>query len=260
MPGRIIHEVERFTVPPHESETEPVSVPHVVSLHRWYFPAKTAVEFLAAAVLLVLLTPVILVAALLVKATSRGPAFYSQTRLGRHGKRFRLYKLRTMVQDAEAATGPVWTAKNDPRITPFGKWLRDTHIDEFPQLANVLLGHMSLVGPRPERPEFVSKLEWTFSNYRDRLAVRPGITGLAQVRLPPDSDLESVRQKLIHDLYYVRYANPWLDARIMVVTAWQLLAMTVKSCWSRLVLPRRSEIVRHVQELVGEKSDLLPGE
>lgn len=259
MPGRVIHQAEQFKVSPHDDATEIDDSTHVETLHCWYLPLKAAVEFLSAVVLLVLLTPVILAAAALVKLTSNGPAFYSQTRLGKRGKPFKLYKLRTMVQNAEAGTGPVWTAKNDPRITPFGKWLRDTHIDEFPQLVNVLMGHMGLIGPRPERPEFVSKLEWSFSNYRDRLAVRPGITGLAQVRLPPDSDLESVRNKLIHDLYYVRYVNPWLDVRILTVTGWQLLAMTVKSFWDRLLLPPRGDIIFHVQQIVGDESDLLPG-
>ncbi|MGH7128862.1 MAG: sugar transferase, partial [Planctomycetaceae bacterium] len=156
----------------------------MVPKHAWYLWVRPVMDFGAALVLLLLVAPVVLAAALLVKLTSRGPAFYLQTRLGRNGREFRLLKLRTMVHNAEALTGAVWAQKNDPRVTRVGNVLRNTHIDEFPQLLNVLLGHMSLVGPRPERPEIVAGLEWKLPNYRDRLHVRPGITGIAQLNLP----------------------------------------------------------------------------
>ena len=113
-----------------------------------------------------------------------------------------------MYQDSERHSGPTWSLPGDPRVTPVGRVLRWTHLDELPQLINVLMGEMSLVGPRPERPEFLAKLEHDLPDYRRRLAVRPGVTGLAQVQQPPDTDLASVRRKLNYDLYYVERLSP----------------------------------------------------
>ena len=155
-----------------------------------YVAWKPAAEFVFAFALLVLSSPVILLTAVLVKLTSRGPAFYSQFRLGKNGRPFLMFKLRTMYRDAECASGACWSIKGDPRVTPLGRFLRKTHLDELPQLWNVLRGDMSLVGPRPERPEFVPTLEKAVPGYRDRLLVKPGVTGLAQVRLEADTDLE----------------------------------------------------------------------
>jgi lipopolysaccharide/colanic/teichoic acid biosynthesis glycosyltransferase len=190
-----------------------------------YLGCKRAIDLFVALLLLVPVAPVVLLAVLLVKLTSRGPAFYSQTRLGRDGRPYRIYKIRTMYPNCESLTGPRWATPDDPRITPVGRFLRDTHLDEFPQLWNVLLGDMSLVGPRPERPEFVPVLERAISGYRDRLRVRPGIARLAQTHLPADTDLESVRRKLVYDLYYVRHASLWLDLRIMLCTGGRLLGI-----------------------------------
>src|SRR5207253_4196733 len=142
------------------------------------------------------------------------PVFYSQIRLGRGGKPFAIYKIRTMTHNCEKVSGAQWSTPGDARITPVGRFLRKTHLDELPQLWNVLRADMSLVGPRPERPEFVPKLEHALPRYRDRLAVRPGVSGLAQVQLPPDTDLASVRRKLAHDLFYVERMSFWLDLRI----------------------------------------------
>jgi lipopolysaccharide/colanic/teichoic acid biosynthesis glycosyltransferase len=195
--------------------------------HSWvphdflYFRGKAAFEFAIALVLLVIAFPLIILAALLVKSTSKGPAFYSQMRVGKNGRLFRLYKIRTMTHDCERLTGARWAAYRDPRIIPVGRFLRATHLDELPQLWNVLRGEMSLVGPRPERPEFVPELARLMPHYLERLRVRPGVTGLAQVNLPPDTDLASVRRKLAYDLYYVRYANLSLDLRLMLCTAFQ---------------------------------------
>src|SRR5439155_12868491 len=122
---------------------------------------------------------VTLLSMLLVKLTSRGPALYTQTRLGRNGRPFTIYKLRTMQHRCESLTGARWSTPGDPRITPVGRFLRKTHLDELPQLWNVLRGDMALVGPRPERPEFVPQLEQAVPHYRDRLLVRPGVSGLA---------------------------------------------------------------------------------
>jgi lipopolysaccharide/colanic/teichoic acid biosynthesis glycosyltransferase len=189
----------------------------------WYLWCKGKIEWLVALVLLVLSLPLILLAAALVKLTSRGPAFYSQTRLGRHGRPYTIHKIRTMCQNAEAGTGPRWATPQDPRVTPIGRFLRETHLDELPQLWNVLRGEMSLIGPRPERPEFVNQLAPLIPGYRDRLLVRPGVTGLAQVQLPADTDLESVRRKLAHDLYYLQRMSCWLDLRIALLTTCDML-------------------------------------
>src|SRR5205814_291249 len=115
----------------------------------------------------------------LVRITSRGPAFYTQTRLGLRGRTFTIYKLRSMYEYCENHSGPLWSSKDDPRVTPLGRFIRRTHIDELPQLWNILRGDMSLIGPRPERPEFLPKLETIVPRYRERLRVRPGVTGLA---------------------------------------------------------------------------------
>lgn len=189
----------------------------------WYIPCKVVLEFLAAACLFVLTAPVILMSALFIKLTSRGPAIYVQTRMGRYGRLYRIYKLRTMTHNCEFKSGPRWATVNDPRVTRLGRFLRATHLDELPQLWNVLKGDMSLVGPRPERPEFVPELERAMPHYRQRLLVRPGVTGLAQIQLPADTDLESVRRKLAYDLFYVRQANFWLDLRIVAGTAFKMI-------------------------------------
>lgn len=215
------------------SETSPSIEPR----HAWYVRCKPVLDVVAAVIMLLAASPVVIVCAVLVKLTSPGPAFYCQTRLGRNGRPFRIYKLRTMCHDAEALTGPVWSTKGDPRVTPIGWVLRETHLDEFPQLINVVLGQMSLIGPRPERPEIVSKLEWEVPHYRQRLKVRPGITGLAQVKLPPDSDVESVRRKLMHDLYYVQHVSPWLDLRILCCTAASFFLSLMAFAWRPLALP-----------------------
>jgi lipopolysaccharide/colanic/teichoic acid biosynthesis glycosyltransferase len=184
----------------------------------WYLRGRAVVEYAAAVALMILAAPVLFLTAILVRLTSRGPAFYTQTRIGRNGKLFTIYKIRTMVHDCESLTGPRWAMPEDPRVTRVGHFLRRTHLDELPQLFNVLRGDMSLIGPRPERPEFVPKLERAVPRYRERLAIRPGITGLAQVHLPPDTDIESVRRKLAYDLYYIQNMSVWLDLRILAAT------------------------------------------
>ncbi len=191
----------------------------------WYVVCKSTAEFLVALMLLILPAPLVVLTAALVKLTSRGPAFYSQLRLGKHGRPFLIFKLRTMYQNAERHSGACWSVKGDPRVTPLGRFLRKTHLDELPQLWNVLRGDMSLVGPRPERPEFVPMLERALPGYRDRLLVKPGVTGLAQVRLEADTDLESVRRKLRYDLHYIRRVGPWLDLRLIVCTAFHMMGV-----------------------------------
>lgn len=185
----------------------------------WYPSLKSGLDRAGALVLLILTIPMMALAMVLTRVTSRGPAIYRQERVGLNGRRFMIYKIRTMVVDAELRIGPQWSTQNDPRITPLGRFLRKTHLDELPQLWNILRGEMSLVGPRPERPEFVVQLERAIPRYSDRLLVRPGLTGLAQVQLPPDSDLASVRRKLACDLYYAQRLTLWLDLRILLSTA-----------------------------------------
>jgi lipopolysaccharide/colanic/teichoic acid biosynthesis glycosyltransferase len=211
----------------------------------WYLPCKAAAEIVLALALLVVAGPVILLAALLVRLTSRGPAFYSQTRLGRNGQPYRMHKLRTMYHDCEKHSGPRWSTAGDTRITPLGRLLRRTHIDELPQLWNVLRRDMSLVGPRPERPEFVPQLAAAIPLYRCRLLVLPGVTGLAQVLLPADTDLDSVRRKLAHDLYYVRECRPWLDLRLVFATAFHMVGVPYSVLGSILRLPR-GQVVEQV--------------
>ena len=146
--------------------------------------------------------------------------------MGKGGRPFTLYKIRTMIHNCEKASGAQWSKPGDPRITRVGAFLRSTHLDELPQLWNVLRGDMSLVGPRPERPEFTPESGAApCPHYRDRLAVRPGVTGLAQVQLPADTDLDSVRRKLAYDLYYIRHVNGWLDFRLIACTALRMFGV-----------------------------------
>ena len=190
-----------------------------------YFLWKESLARTAAALLLIpgaMMLPFLM---LLVRLTSKGPAIYRQKRVGKHGTTFMMYKLRTMRHDAEAVTGPVWTSDDDSRITPVGKLLRRLHLDELPQLLNVLRGEMDLVGPRPERPTFAAVLAEQIPGYRQRLAVRPGITGLAQVNQGPDESLDSVRRKLAFDLEYIETASLGLDLRVLFCTSLKLVGL-----------------------------------
>jgi lipopolysaccharide/colanic/teichoic acid biosynthesis glycosyltransferase len=216
----------------------------------WYLHAKALLDVCLAVVLLILFTPLILFAMLLVKLTSRGPAIYSQTRLGLQGKPFTIYKIRTMRHQCESLTGAQWSKPGDSRITSTGKFLRKTHLDELPQLWNVLRGDMSLVGPRPERPEFVPQLEKAIPLYRTRLLVRPGVTGLAQVQLPPDTDLDSVRLKLAYDIHYVRQVNFWLDIRLIVATAGKMFGLSFATMRWLLGFPRMQLLRQEYVELL----------
>jgi lipopolysaccharide/colanic/teichoic acid biosynthesis glycosyltransferase len=172
---------------------------------------KRAVDYSLAAILLAVTAPVVAVCAVLVRLTSRGPAFYSQERVGQFGRVFTIYKLRTMYHQCERLTGPKWSVPGDPRVTPFGRFLRAAHLDELPQLVNVLRGQMSLIGPRPERPEIAAQLARSIEDYDARSAVLPGITGHAQVHLPPDTSVADVRDKMRLDRYYLGRLSVWFD-------------------------------------------------
>jgi lipopolysaccharide/colanic/teichoic acid biosynthesis glycosyltransferase len=229
----------------------------------WYLPVKTVVEFVLAGLLLILTSPIVLLAGIFIKLTSRGPMIYHQTRVGKDGRLFTIYKLRTMLHNCEALTGPQWATSNDTRVTPIGRFLRATHIDEFPQLWNVLRGEMSLVGPRPERPEFVEELQKLISKYENRLAIRPGITGLAQVNLAPDTDIASVRRKLMHDLYYMQHWGLWLDLRLLVCTFFAGLgapSLMVRTIHRVLFMPTHERICEIYDTAVAEPTALTQWE
>jgi sugar transferase (PEP-CTERM system associated) len=167
---------------------------------------------------LVLCLPLIPIIALLVKITSSGPILYRQKRVGQDGSVFNCLKFRTMRNDAEVSSGPTWAGKDDPRITPVGRFLRLARFDEIPQLWNVLKGDMSLVGPRPERPEFVDWLKREIPYYYLRHTIRPGITGWAQVQYKYGSSIEDAKEKLRYDLFYIKNMSPGLDLLILFQT------------------------------------------
>ncbi len=210
----------------------------------WYSAAKPAIDFLLAIPLTVLLAPVMFAGWLLVKLTSTGPGVYIQTRSGQGNRPYPIFKLRTMTFNCEAVGGIQWAKKGDSRVTPIGRFLRVTHLDELPQLLNVLRGEMSLVGPRPERPEVIAGkgLAAVVPGYSHRLSVKPGVTGLAQVQLPADTDLNSVRHKVAYDLYYITHQSLWLDARIVAATVFKAAGMG--PVWLRRVfhLPTREQV------------------
>ena len=227
----------RWEIPvPLEIETEADIVP------PRYFAWKGILDRGAAALLLLPGLPMIGALVLLVRLTSRGPGLFRQSRVGKGGRVFTMYKIRTMKDNAETGTGPVWTRAGDPRVTRLGKILRKLHLDELPQLFNVLRGEMSLIGPRPERPEFVKLLAKEIPGYVNRLAVPPGVTGLAQINLPPDTDLDSVRRKLALDLDYIRNASLLLDFRMFLCTLVRLLGLPCDGVMMILRLRRQVDV------------------
>ncbi len=197
---------------------------------------RTALNFTVALAALIMLFPVFLLIALLIRLTSRGPALYTQERVGidrrvrtpdnvNHrrqldvgGKPFTIYKFRTMVQDAERESGAIWASPTDPRVTPLGRFLRQSRLDELPQLVNVLRGEMSIVGPRPERPQIFAQLRGKIAEYPLRQRTRPGITGLAQICHHYDRSVDDVRTKVRYDLEYIRTQSAAGDLRIMLKT------------------------------------------
>jgi sugar transferase (PEP-CTERM system associated) len=179
---------------------------------------KRALDLVLAAVGLVIALPLVALGALAIRLSSSGPLFYHQERVGQHGRVFTIHKLRSMQPDAEKHTGAVWAAAGDRRVTGVGRWLRRTRLDELPQLWNVLCGHMSFVGPRPERPEFVSSLTHDIPYYGQRHTVRPGLTGWAQVCYTYGASVEDALQKLQYDLYYIKNRSLAFDLFILAKT------------------------------------------
>jgi exopolysaccharide biosynthesis polyprenyl glycosylphosphotransferase len=192
---------------------------------RLYAVVKRAVDLLLAGVGLLLLALVIPFVALANALWSPGPLFYRQQRIGKGGRSFVVTKFRSMVVDAEKATGAVWSEDDDPRITPVGRLMRKTRLDELPQFLNVLRGEMSAVGPRPERPAIVGQLARELPLYRARHAVKPGVSGWAQIRYRYGNTVEDARRKLEYDLYYVKHASLYLDLLIILQTARVVLRM-----------------------------------
>ena len=190
---------------------------NIEGVSRFYDPMKKAGEFCAAVILGIILLPFEILIALMIKLTSRGPVIYKQVRVGQNSRPFTLYKFRTMRVDAER-NGPQWSMQNDARVTGFGKFLRGSHLDEIPQLWNVIEGKLSFVGPRPERPEFMATLKEKIPYYEMRLLVRPGITGWAQINHRADLALDDVAQKLQYDVYYLKNRSLVLDIAIILRT------------------------------------------
>ncbi len=191
--------------------------------NKRYFAIRYAADRVIGTVLLIPAAIPIACFWLLVRLTSPGPGFYFQKRLGLHGRVFHIVKLRTMRADAETPGHAQWCSKRDPRITWLGKLMRKLHIDELPQLWNVACGDMCLVGPRPERPEITQSLELLIPNYHLRHSVKPGVTGLSQVNLEPDTNINITRKKQILDLRYIARANFFLDARMLAATALRMV-------------------------------------
>jgi len=190
--------------------------PHILTEYQKII--KRNLEVLISLLSFILMIPIIIIIIIGIKATSKGTIFYKQIRVGRDGKEFKLYKFRTMFENSELDSGPVWASVDDTRITQIGRFLRRFRIDEIPQLLNVLKGDMSIVGPRPERPFFVKKLTARFPYYSRRLCLRPGITGWAQVIGDYDTTVENVENKLKHDFYYIENISMLLDLKIMLMT------------------------------------------
>jgi exopolysaccharide biosynthesis polyprenyl glycosylphosphotransferase len=198
--GNVIHDVYKELFTPKE------------------FGLRRLIDFIGGVILLILFLPLFIIIALAIKLETKGPVFYSQVRVGKDNKQFRIYKFRSMVKDAEKKSGPVWAQRSDPRVTKIGHLMRATRIDELPQLINILKGDMSFVGPRPERPFFIESFKEQIPLYENRLKVKPGITGWAQVKWRYDETIEDVKEKLNYDLYYINNHSLWLDLKIFLLT------------------------------------------
>ena len=195
---------------------------------RYFLISKEVLDIMVGAIALVVALPIMAVCAAIIKLSSRGPVLFSQVRVGQHGRLFRMYKFRTMYLDAEKGTGAVWAKDKDPRIIPACRWMRVSHMDELPQLVQIVSGVMSLVGPRPERPEIMARLERHYPNVRQRLVVKPGLTGLAQIRTGYDATIEGFRGKLEADLEYIGNLSWSQDLKILAMTATKLMDRKAK--------------------------------
>ena len=213
-----------------------------------YSSLKPVFDTILAAILAFPAIPLMLLAWLAIKLTSPGPGFYFQTRSGLNGRAYRIIKIRTMRHDRDTAANINWAAKGDTRITVVGRVLRALHLDELPQLLNVLRGEMSLIGPRPERPEVIrdKNLLAEVPGYNWRLSLHQGVTGLAQVQLPADEGIRSVRHKVCYDLYYLAHQSLWLDIRIALATVLKM-AFGPEALRKILFLPTREKVCGQFQ-------------
>ncbi|HEY5536948.1 MAG TPA: sugar transferase [Ignavibacteria bacterium] len=185
---------------------------------------KRIIDVSFSSFILILLSPILIISAIIIKITSHGSVFYSQIRVGRKGKIYKMYKFRSMIYDAEKGD-PIWAELDDPRVTPFGRFMRRTRLDEIPQFFNVLKNEMSVVGPRPERPYFVEQLKKELPYYIKRLSLKPGITGWAQVKHTYDSSIDDVKTKVQYDFFYIENMSLALDFKIMINTVFVVLLM-----------------------------------
>jgi exopolysaccharide biosynthesis polyprenyl glycosylphosphotransferase len=190
---------------------------------EWEKGLKRIIDIFVSLFILILASPALIITAFAIKIDSPGSVFFKQARCGIDGELFKMIKFRSMYHDAEKHSGPVWSTKNDPRITNIGRIIRRVRIDEIPQMINVLKGEMSLVGPRPERPYFVEKLSKEIPYYKRRLKVKPGITGWAQVKHKYDESIEDVKIKLRYDLFYIENMSIRMDFKILFRTIFVVL-------------------------------------
>lgn len=199
-----------------------------IALRGWKLSLKRGLDIFGSFLGMIFLSPFMLLTAFLIRSGSKGPVFYTQERMGLDGKPFHVVKFRTMREDAEAS-GPGWTVEDDPRVTPLGRWMRKTNWDEIPQLMNVMVGEMSLVGPRPERPVYVSEFQEQIPRYMERHREKAGMTGWAQVNgLRGDTSIE---ERTEYDLWYVENWSLWLDIKIIIRTIWQTVRRTDKHAY-----------------------------
>jgi lipopolysaccharide/colanic/teichoic acid biosynthesis glycosyltransferase len=236
----------------------PISLDESQGKARIYPFVKAGIEWCAALAMFIIALPVIAVLAAAVKLTSKGPAVYSQTRLGKNGRNYRMFKLRSMVHNAENGTGAVWAARGDARITKIGKILRDTHLDELPQLWNVVKGEMALIGPRPERPELAAGITQRIPEFAGRLKVKPGVTGLAQMLLPADdpndTELLGLRKKLGHDLYYISHQTFGMDLRIAIATPCYFFTAAIEAMRIKMLDPMGRAAIKKHEGLIQNES------
>ncbi len=184
---------------------------------------KRTIDILFSLIALFILAPLFILLSFLVLFSSPGSVFYRQIRVGREGLHYKMYKFRSMYQDSEKNTGPIWASREDERITPIGKVMRRFHLDEIPQFFNVLIGDMSIVGPRPERPEIVAHIMKEIPDYLNRTKIKPGITGWAQIHGTYDKNLDDVNLKLKNDYYYIENSSIVFDIKILFLTLMKII-------------------------------------
>jgi lipopolysaccharide/colanic/teichoic acid biosynthesis glycosyltransferase len=202
---------------PNEENLDSISNKNIPYL-MFYTACKRFLDILGSLGLLVFAVPIMIIISILIRFSSPGPAIYCQKRLTTRGRVFTIFKFRTMKTDAELNSGAVWASKEDPRVTKLGKFMRKTRLDELPQLINVLIGDMSLIGPRPERPEIAEKLQKEFSSFKKRFEVPAGLSGLAQVSADYADSIDSYKIKLKYDLLYVKNRSLFMDLKIALKT------------------------------------------